>query len=460
MEIYKERTKIFEGVDELAEAVGDTLGPAGNTVGLIDYSGKPYITKDGVTVANSIYFKDAFKNFGSESVKQAAKETVKQAGDGTTTSIVLADALIKKGLELGLPNREANQLLSSLEEEVLQHLVVASREITEDDVRDVAMVSTNGDVAMSSTINRAYALGDIVHVEEGSDEDVLLQFQGMRMPGSYLDRAFINNVKKQAVDYKDVKFIAVEGKVNDFLDIGKVLGDAETKPVIIMTEHMGSSALNILKREYNNGNIVVGLIKTPGFAGHRKDLFSDIVTYCGLKKFKEGLYVGELEAVFADAEHITLTKEGSDVAQLVAELKEAAKAEKDYSRKSLLEKRVTYLSANLSVIYVGGKSDIERGERKDRMDDAVLAVKSAFELGVVPGGGRTLYYIAEGSDNPFAKALSVIYHKIIETTKSGNIPGNILDPFKVVQCAVQNSISVTKTLLSTHYVVNSPNLWK
>lgn len=459
-EITKDKTVLLEAINELADTVGCTLGPEGGTVGMTDAFGTPSVTKDGVSVAQGIEFKDPLANMAANLVKHAAKKTVKEAGDGTTSATLLAQAFINEGVKLNLFQRTMRKEFDKLENLVLETLIKSSREVTKDDIYDVAMVSCNGDKEMATIIDKAYSHSDVVQIDFSSGmEDELVTIEGMHMPGSYFDVAFTNNQKKQALDYQEVKFIVVEGKLNTLDPILKLITGEQQYPIIIMADHFSSKVVNIFKREYNQGNIAIGLLKTPGFAGHRKNLVKDIISYTDAKPFGAGIYHTQLDKVYADDQYITLGKDGASVDYL-GDLTEAYEAAEEGSSKELLGKRITYLGGRLSIILVGGKSELERNERKDRMEDAVLAVKSAYEEGVVPGAGSILKAISEHSDLAFAPCLAVIYDQIKQTVPDLELTPEIIDPVKVVRCSVQNAISVAKNILSMKAMVVNPNLWR
>lgn len=460
-EIYKGTDLIKDGVNELANTVSITLGPYAGTVGLTDFSGHPHTTKDGVSVANAIHFKDPIKNWAANLVKQAAQNTVKQAGDGTTTSIVLAQAFIREGFKLDLSFPEMRKEFEKLESIVLEELFKQSKEIKKDQIKDVAYISSNGDLPMAELIDKAYSHSDIVQIDDSnSSEDGLVTVEGMKLDGTLFDKAFINNVRKQAIQYDRCKFIIVKGKVRDINQLAPYLMGKQDDPIIVMADHFPDAVLNLLKREYNDGNIAIGLLKSPSFATNRKQLVDDIINYTGANKGATAdCYVTYLDTVFATTDQIIIGKEGASVSYL-KDLEEAYDNLPEGAERDLIGKRIVNLSGKLSIIYVGGTTEGERKERKDRFEDAVLAVKSALEEGVIKGGGLPLFNIAEkyNNKNLFAHCLAVP-HLILMDSGPININNKILDPAKVTRCAFQNAISVAKTILTTKAVVINDRIW-
>lgn len=470
MEISKDKVKFLEAVNELADTVLLTMGPNGSTVVITDIYGNPKVTKDGVTVSDNIEFKDHVKNTIAKILKQAARKTLDQAGDGTTTATCLAQAFINKGYELlkTMSFKDIREELNQLEIDVLNALEAMS--ISKDEVYDVAHIACNSDSDMASIIKDAYDHSLIVRVEESrEEEDHLVKVSGMKLNGTIFDKAFINNAKKQAIDYGISKLIIVDGKVEVLDSALKVLLNGEQKePIIIIADHFSNQVLDVFKDNYNRGALQIGLVKSPGFAGHRRDLISDIVLYTGSKSttLRKDLYVGQIDKIFADKNQLIISKEGIDVSKKIEELKEAEKIELDEGVRKLIQKRLDNFYGKISFIFVGGDSEIDMMERKDRIDDAVKAVKCALEEGVVEGGGMALARVSFEENillNKFVSCLLLPHNNIMKTTvvdfETNLLDKKIMDPYKVTRCALQNAISVSKTILSTEAVVLNERLW-
>jgi len=465
-EIYKEkeaREGIIEGINRLADAVLTTMGPNGGTVIISDHSGDK-ITKDGVSVASEISFKDPIQNIGANLIKEVAKLTVALAGDGTTTSICLAKAFINKGFKLISENVSYNIIKKELEEleiKVIKELGEVAIKLNRTNIIDVATISANNDVQIGKLIQKAYNHSDIVRVEEYiGREDLLETVNGMRLNTSYFSKAFINNGKKQAIEYDEVKFIIKRGKLESLKSIYKLLEGNQDLPIIIMADHFTEDVLSLLKTNYNKNYLQIGLVKTPGVGGHRKDLVSDIIEYTGAKALSssEGVYFSRLDSVFINKDYFDLCKKDADVSEYANNLKETLNLEENTNSRDLISQRITNLNGKVSIIKVGGSSTIEMKERKDRVDDAVLAVLCALEEGIIAGGGITLNNM--NIDNLFSSCLKEPLKQIQsngsdlkECSNQDLLDKNIIDPVKVTRCAIQNAISVTKTILGTKTIV-------
>ncbi len=455
------------GVDTLASAVLETMGPNGSTVGIVDETGKPYITKDGVTVARHVDLDNPIEQYGAELLKEVANRTVEQAGDGTTTSICLAQSFINVGFDLlnnGIPYKSIKSALEKIESEVIAELKKTSIKLEPKNIVNVATVSANNDSVIGKLIQTAYNHSTIVKVEESDSlEDTLITIDGMNLRSSYFSKAYINNAKKQSIEYGTSKLIIVQGKVTDIKDIKDLLKGEQDMPIIIMADHFSDSVNSIIKENYNKGFLKIGLVKSPGFATHRKDLINDIIYYTSANRVgTTNKYVGIIDKIYADKDTIVITQEDKvrDPSRL-NDLKEAFDSEPKGGAKDLLKDRIDTLNGTVSIIKVGGNSEIEMKERKDRIDDAVLAVKCALEEGIIEGGGHALRNIAKNmlyTKTPIIELIGCLHepYYIIDVKKISN---KIVDPVKVTRCALQNAISVSKTILSTTVIVRGRNIW-
>lgn len=475
------RAKLRLGVNQLSNVVKSTLGPSGSTVIIPDVYGEPYITKDGVSVAERVQLEDPIENIAATILKQVSKNTVEQAGDGTTTSIVLAQALINTGYDLlnaGISYNEIKEHLDNFEFLSVGDLTRTATPLTTDNLIHVATISANNDEGMGALIKDAYDHSTIVKVEEGSDlQDKLTTVNGMELPTGLFENAFINVSNKQAVVYEDPLVILIEGKLDKLDDISGLLNDVGERPVIIIADHFSGPVVSILKDNYNRGALNIALVKSPGFASHRVNLMEDIAVYTGAtllqqgKKYKGAEYYGTLSSVFITKDSCILTNSKNTVAaeERLKDLKAVRESTKEPNAKVLLDKRIEYLTGSVSIIRVGGKSELEMRERKDRIDDAVLAVKCALEEGVVSGGGIALLSIyLDGilKPNHFNHVLETPHDTILRNgtnvpvaTKEEMLELGIIDPLKVTRIAIQNAVSVAKTILSTNAVVLNEALW-
>jgi len=467
------RDLLLSGINKLADTVTLTMGPNGKIVGITNFNGEGYVTKDGVSVSNDIVFKNYIEDYGAKLIKQVAQKTVEQAGDGTTTSICLAQAFINKGFELidqGISYNEIKKALDILELETLHRLKKQSKRLTKKDIINVATISANNDKQIGSLIDKAYKHSKIVKVEESdNEEDTLETIDGMQLDTSYFNKAFINNEKKKAIVYGKSKFILVDGKLENIKSILDHLKGAQELPIIIIADHFSESVVSLLKENHNQGYLKIGLIKSPGFAGHRRNLMSDLKKYFKLSiVVSNEIRIGEIDSIYADHNKVIISKDDPDRSD-IENLKSLYKEESDKSTKRLIQERIDMLEGKLSIIRVGGNSELEMKERKDRIDDAVLAVKSAMEEGIVEGGGVTLaklYIYSMYTRTPileFSQCLMNPYDKIfgekINPTQKDMFKKNIIDPHKVTRCAFQNAISVAKTILNMEAIVVNDRIW-
>lgn len=466
------RDLLLSGINKLADTVTLTMGPNGKVVGITNFNGEGYVTKDGVSVANDIVFKNYIEDYGAKLIKEVAQKTVEQAGDGTTTSICLAQAFINKGFELidkGASYSEIKILLDSLELKTLHYLKKYSKKLTKKDIIHVATISANNDKKIASLIDKAYKHSKIVRVEESdNEEDILETINGMQLDTSYFNKAFINNEKKRAIVYNKCKFILVDGKLENINQVKDYLSGIQELPVIIIADHFSDMIVSLLKENYNEGRLKIGLIKSPGFAGHRRNLMDDLKKYLKLSIGNKDVRVGEIDSIYADHTKVIISKKDPNRDD-IPNLKSLLKSESDKSTKRLIQERIDMLEGTLSIIKVGGNSELEMKERKDRIDDAVLAVRSAMEEGLVEGGGVTLskiegaiYYDKEDKFN-FIGVLSKPYKIIkpeVDLLNNDMFNLNIVDPHKVTRCAFQNAISVAKTILNMEAVVVNDRIWR
>jgi len=467
--------KLINGVNKLADVVVTTLGPNGSTVIIADGYDEPYITKDGVSVSNYTSLKDPVENIAATLLKQVAKNTVEQAGDGTTTSICLAQALINTGYILiasGLSYNTIKKSLEELEEYVVKELVKNAKKLKTSNIIDVATISSNNDKKIGNIIQTAYNHSLIVKVEEGTDlEDKLVTISGMELKTGYFNNAFINKPSKQSIVYDEPYLLLINGKLDKLDNIGKLLLGVKESPIIIVADYFGDQVLSILKDNYNRGALKVGLMKSPGFAGHRKNLMEDISKYSGATlldpntKYTDMSVLGKLKHTSIGKDKTIITSENNISEDHLNNLKEILKNSTETTDKHLLTERIENLTGNISIIKVGGKSEVEMKERKDRIDDAVLAVSCALEEGIIEGGGKALQLIASTTNNKFveclyAPKLAIVNNGAVIDYTEDFFEKGIIDPVKVTRVAIQNAISVAKTILGTNAVVLNERLWK
>jgi chaperonin GroEL len=510
------RDKMLRGVDILANAVKVTLGPKGRNVVLDKSFGAPRITKDGVTVAKEIELEDKFENMGAQMVREVASKTSDQAGDGTTTATVLAAAIVKegvKGVAAGMNPMDLKRGVDLAVEAVVEDLKKHSKSVTSnDEIAQVGTISANGDQEVGRFLAEAMKkVGNegVITVEEAKSLETELEVvEGMQFDRGYISPYFVTNADKMRVELEDPYILIYEKKLsalNDFLPLLEAVVQAG-KPLLIIAEDVEGEALATLVVNKLRGGLKVAAVKAPGFGDRRKAMLQDIAVLTGGTAISEDLGIkldhvkldmlGKAKKVMIDKENTTIVNgagkkkdiEGR-VAQIKAEIEETTS---DYDREKLQE-RLAKLAGGVAVIRVGGATEVEVKERKDRVDDAMHATRAAVEEGILPGGGVALLRAVEAlkrvktanEDQKHGvdivrKALSaparqiainsgedgsVVVGKIIENdtyaygfdAQSGEfgnlVSKGIIDPTKVVRVALQDGSSIAGLLITTEAMV-------
>ena len=510
------RNLIKEGADALANAVKVTLGPKGRNVVIDKKFGAPHITKDGVTVAKEIELEERFQNMGAQMVKEAASKTNDQAGDGTTTATVLAQAIINVGLKnvtAGANPMDLKRGIDKAVDVVVESLKKQSQSVGSDysKIEQVGTISANNDAFIGKLIADAMSKvkkEGVITVEEakGTDTEVKV-VEGMQFDRGYISPYFMTNPDKMEAVLDQPMILITDKKISSMKDLLPILEPIarDGKSLLIIAEDVDGEALTTLVVNRLRGTIKVAAVKAPGFGDRRKEMLQDIATLTG------GVVVSEergftLENTTPDmlgtAEKVAITKENTtivngagdknDIAERAAQIKKQMETTtSDYDREKLQE-RLAKLSGGVAVIYVGAASEVEMKEKKDRVDDALSATRAAVEEGIVPGGG--VAYIraeeavkaikADNEDeqtgiNIIARAIeeplriicdnagvegSVVIQKIKEgkgdfgynarMDKYENLfEAGVIDPTKVARIALQNAASVAGMLLTTECVI-------
>jgi chaperonin GroEL len=510
------RDKMLRGVDILANAVKVTLGPKGRNVILDKSFGAPRITKDGVTVAKEIELEDKFENMGAQMVREVAQKTNDTAGDGTTTATVLAQAIVKEGAKAvaaGMNPMDLKRGVDLAVAEAVKDIAKRSKKIKDSaEVAQVGTISSNGDKAIGKMIADAMQkVGNegVITVEEAKSLETELDVvEGMQFDRGYLSPYFITNAEKMIAELEDVYLLIHEKKLSSLQAMLPVLeAVVQTgKPLLIVAEDIEGEALATLVVNKLRGGLKVAAVKAPGFGDRRKAMLEDIAILTGGQMIAEDLGI-KLENVtlqmLGKAKRVRIEKENTTiingagkkadiegrVAQIKAQIEETTS---DYDKEKLQE-RLAKLAGGVAVIRVGGATEIEVKEKKDRVDDALNATRAAVEEGVVPGGGVALLR-AKGavaklkSDNAdeqaginiVLKALESPIRQIVENAGGegsivvGKISENksqtfgfnaqndeyvdmleagIVDPAKVVRTALQDAASVAGLLITTEAMV-------
>ena len=510
------RQKMLEGVDVLANAVKATLGPKGRNVVLDKSFGAPRITKDGVTVAKEIELNEKFENMGAQMVREVASKANDNAGDGTTTATVLAQAIVKEGAKAvaaGMNPMDLKRGIDMAVNSVVIALEKKSKKIkTSAEVSQVGTISANGEDEIGQMIAKAMErVGNegVITVEEAKSLDTELDVvEGMQFDRGYLSPYFVTNSEKMISDLESPYILLHETKLTTLQSMLPVLEAVvqSGKPLLIIAEDIEGEALATLVVNKLRGGLKVAAVKAPGFGDRRKAMLEDIAILTGGTVISEDLGI-ELETVTLDmlgtAKRVNITKEETTIVdgagkkkdiegrcnQIRAQVEETTS---DYDREKLQE-RLAKLAGGVAVISVGGSTEVEVKERKDRVDDAMHATRAAVEEGIIPGGGAALIYAGQGLSklqavnddqavgiNIVKKAIqsparqiaenagedgSVIVGKLLESrdtnwgydAQEGKfrdlVKAGIIDPTKVVRIALQNAASVAGLLVTTEAMV-------
>jgi chaperonin GroEL len=426
------REKMLRGVDILANAVKVTLGPKGRNVVIEKSFGAPRITKDGVTVAKEIELEDKFENMGAQMVREVASKTNDIAGDGTTTATVLAQAIVREGAKYVAAGMNPMDLKRGIEQAtaaVVKNLESQSKKInTSAEVAQVGTISANGDKTVGAMIAEAMQkVGNegVITVEEAKSMETELEVvEGMQFDRGYISPYFITNAEKMIADLEDPYILLFEKKLSNLQAMLPVLEAVvqSSRPLLIIAEDVEGEALATLVVNKLRGGLKVAAVKAPGFGDRRKAMLQDIATLTGGQVISEDLGI-KLENVALDmlgrAKKVSISKEETTivdgagekseiegrVAQIKAQIEDTTS---DYDREKLQE-RLAKLAGGVAVIRVGGATEVEVKEKKDRVDDALNATRAAVEEGIVPGGGVALLRAKRAikdlsSDNPDVQA--------------------------------------------------------
>jgi chaperonin GroEL len=510
------RERMLRGVDVLANTVKVTLGPKGRNVVLDKSFGAPRITKDGVTVAKEIELADKFENMGAQMVKEAATQTSNLAGDGTTTATVLAQAIVHEGVRAvaaGMNPMDLKRGVNMAVEAVLEDVKKRSKKVsTNAEIAQVGTISANGDKEIGEMIAKAVQkVGNegVITVEEAKSLETELDVvEGMQFDRGYISPYFVTNAEKMICELEEPYILLHEKKLPGVQAILPLLEAVvqSGKPLLIVAEDIEGEALATLVVNKLRGGLKVAAVKAPGFGDRRKAMLEDIAVLTGGQVISEDLGI-KLENVTLDmlgkAKKIRIDKENTTVidgagkkkdiegriAQIRAQIEETTS---DYDKEKLQE-RLAKLSGGVAIIRVGGATEIEVKERKDRVEDAMHATRAAVEEGVVAGGGVALLYgisalakLRPGNDDQkvgidiVRRALSAPARQIVENAgadgsvvigkllekgdanhgfdaQTGNytdmVKAGIIDPTKVVRLALQGAASIAALLITTEAMV-------
>ncbi|MBL6852463.1 MAG: chaperonin GroEL [Alphaproteobacteria bacterium] len=510
------REKLLRGVDILADAVEVTLGPKGRNVVIEKSFGAPRTTKDGVTVAKEIELADKFENMGAQMVREVASKTNDAAGDGTTTATVLARAIVREGaksVSAGMNPMDLKRGIEKAVEAVVEDLKKRSKKVkANEEIAQVGTISANGDAEVGKMIAEAMAkVGNegVITVEEAKSLATELDVvEGMQFDRGYISPYFITNADKMVAELDEPSILIHEKKLTNLQPMLPILEAVvqSGRPLLIIAEEIEGEALATLVVNKLRGGLKVAAVKAPGFGDRRKAMLEDIAIVTGGQVISEDLGIklenvklnmlGTAKKVRIDKDNTTIIdgagKKG-DIQARVGQIKtQIEETTSDYDKEKLQE-RLAKLAGGVAVIRVGGATEVEVKERKDRVDDALNATKAAVEEGIVPGGGTALLYATKALANltgenedqnqgiaivrkaiqsPIRQIVensgveaSIVVGKLLEqksntfgfnaqTEAYGDlIQTGIVDPTKVVRTALQNAASVASLLITTEAMV-------
>ena len=493
------RDRIMQGVEKLASAVESTLGASGKCVIYEDAMGKPVITKDGVTVAESVVLLNPVENIGATLIKEAAKKTVREAGDGTTTATVLAHSLLQ---EMNSANdytvRQIKDSVNAGLKKVLEYLDTKSIKIKDEMLEDVASISCNNDVKLGSVIADAYksvGANGVVLMEESDTEETFSEIvDGVQFDCGIKSQHLVTDKEKNKAILESPYVLIVASPIPSIRKIQTVLEHViKEKRSLLIVASLDQQPMAALLMNKVKGNIKINVIDTPGFGATKMDTMQDLATITGAKVINEELgddldlinpdVLGNAEKAVTDATStiITVGKMPDEAKERIDLVNKKIKSEKNPFIKSKLEQRLAMLSGAVAILKVGANSKIELKEKKDRVEDSIYAVKAAIKEGIVPGGGVALHNASKvlkdknSAEQILHNAIKAPYKKILQ---NANIPygpnmkegwgidvvtgegvdmikGGIIDPVLVTKTALINAVSVATTIISADCVISN-----
>ncbi len=510
------RAKMLNGVNTLANAVKATLGPKGRNVVLDKSFGAPRVTKDGVSVAKEITLADKFENMGAQMVREVASKTVDVAGDGTTTATVLAQAIVTEGCKAvaaGMNPMDLKRGIDKAVEAVVAELEKLKHDVKKGDIAKVATISANGDASIGEDIAKAMdVVGQegVITVEEAKGTESMLEtVKGMQFDRGYLSPYFVTNAEKMHAEMKDVLVLVTDKKISNLEQLLPVLEPIAQggREMLIIAEDVEGQALATLVVNKLRGGLKVAAVKAPGFGDRRKAMLEDIAALTGATFISEDVgmtlenvqmaHLGKAGTVTITKDHTTIVDGKGDKKEVEGRVnqlrKQIEETTSDYDREKLQE-RLAKLVGGVAVIKVGGATEVEVKEKKDRIDDALAATRAAVEEGVVAGGGVALIRCTKALEgiktsnadqqmgvDIIRRALSaplftiaqnageagaVVVNRVMEAkgadmgynAATGEhdvdmLKAGILDPKKVVRVALQNAASVAGLMITTEVMI-------
>jgi len=494
------KDRVITGVNKLAQAVKSTLGASGKCVIYEDARGKPVITKDGVTVAESVVLRDPVENMGATLIKEAARNTVKDAGDGTTTATVLAEALIKQidaAVADGLTIREIKDGVTETLDSVIEYLNNVTIDVEGDMLKSVSAISCNNDQELGAIIAEAYdkvGKNGVVLMEESPSEDTYVDVvDGVKVDCGMTSPHFVTNTEKQTCELDKPLVFICSSEIPNVRKIQSILEYViKNNRALLIVAPVAQQVKAALLMNKVKGTIKVNIIDLPGFGPTKKDATEDLAILTGATVLNEELgddldlmkpeHLGEAEFAITDDKNTVLTLEGmtQGIEDRIDELNKHLAEEQNGFIKKKLEDRLAMLSGSVGIIKVGANSKVELKEKKDRVEDAIYATKAALQEGIVPGGGIALLNASQKISTGQAgkvllNALSSPYETIMSNAgvelnswmKEGYgcnvvtggfvkmIDEGIIDPVLVTKSALKNAVSVALTIMSADCVISN-----
>ena len=496
------KEKVIAGVHKLAQAVKSTLGASGKCVIYEDARGRPVITKDGVTVAQSVVLYDPVENIGATLIKEAANNTVKEAGDGTTTATVLAEALLKevnKDKYADESIREIKAGISSGLEKVIQHLEDRAIEVEGSMLSAVSAISCNNDKALGSIIAEAYqkvGKDGVVLMEEGDTDETHVELvDGVQFDCGLTSPHFVTNTDKHLAELDNPYVLIVSSEIPNVRKIQNVLEHVIKKGrALLIIAPVASGVKSALMMNKVKGNIKVNIVDLPGFGPTKKDATEDLAIMTGATVINEELgddldlisveHLGEVEYAITNDSSTTITLEEmtEEIDERIKEVSNKISKENNGFMKKKLEERLAMLSGSVGIVKVGAGSKVELKEKKDRVEDAIYATKAALREGIIPGGGSALWWAsqkispANAGEEILLEAIKAPMATILDNAGladvkcegkdycgidviSGEctdmIEAGVVDPVLVTKSALKNAVSVVSTIISADCVISN-----
>ena len=494
------KDKVITGVNKLARAVKSTLGASGRCVVYEDARGKPVITKDGVTVAESVVLRDPVENMGATLIKEAARNTVKEAGDGTTTATVLAEALIKQidtALADGLTIREIKDGVNETLDSVISYLNNISVEVEGNMLKSVSSISCNNDEELGNIISEAWdkvGKNGVVLMEGSPTEDTYVDIvDGVQLDCGLMSPHFVTNTDKQTCELENPLILTCSSEIPNIRKIQNILEHViKSNRSLLIVAPIAQQVKAALMMNKIKGNIKVNVIDPPGFGPTKRDAIEDLAVLTGSTVLNEELgddldlmkpeHLGEAEFAVTSDKDTVLTLEGmtDDIENRINEVNKKIAGEKNGYIKKKLEQRLATLSGSVAIVKVGAGSKVELKEKKDRVEDAIYATKAALQEGIVSGGGVALLNASQkistsdagkvllnALSSPFETIMDNAGLKLNKAMKEGYgcnvvngefvkmIDSGIIDPVLVTKSALKNAVSVALTVMSADCVISN-----